>query len=54
MRGKSADTKKFDKVLRGMLTTKPLSLAEISAMIRTRRKAKRKEKQVDSSKRLRG
>jgi hypothetical protein len=45
-----AGTKEFDKVLRGMLTTKPLSLAAISASIRARRKAKQKEKQVRSSK----
>ena len=55
MKRKAAETKQFDKVLKGMLTTKPLSLAEISARIRARRKAKqKKEKQTGSSKSLRG
>lgn len=54
MKGKAGETKEFDKVLRGMLTTKPLSLAEISARIRVQRKARQKDKQVGRSKQLKG
>jgi len=54
MKGKAGEAKEFDKVLRAMLTTKPLSKEEISARIRARRKATQKEKQVVRSKRLRG
>jgi hypothetical protein len=52
MKRKAAETKEFDKVLRGMLTTKPLSRAEISAQIQARRKARQKDKRVSRSKRL--
>jgi hypothetical protein len=54
MKGKGAAEKEFDKVLRGMLTAKPVSIEEISARIRARRKAKQKEKRVGPSKGLRG
>jgi hypothetical protein len=54
MKGKAGEAKEFDKVLRAMLTTKPLSKEEISARIRARRKATQKEKQVVRSKQLRG
>lgn len=54
MKGKAGEGKEFDKVLRAMLTTKPLSKEEISARIRARRKATQKEKQVVRSKQLRG
>jgi DNA-binding response OmpR family regulator len=54
MKGKVSDTKEFDRVLRVMLMTKPLSKEEISARIRARRKAKQKEKQVGRSKRSKG
>jgi hypothetical protein len=50
MKGKTAETKEFDRVLRAMLTTKPLSKEEISARIRVRRKAERKNKQAGRSK----
>jgi hypothetical protein len=46
MKGKTAETKEFDKVLRAMLTTKPLSKEEISARVRAQRKVKRKDKQL--------
>ena len=51
MKGRAWDTKEFDRVLRVMLMTKPLSKEEISARIRARRKAKQKEKRVGRSKR---
>jgi hypothetical protein len=51
MKGNAVEAKEFDKVLRRMLTTKPLSVAEISARIRARRKARQKDKQVSRSKR---
>jgi hypothetical protein len=54
MKRKAAETKEYDRVLRGMLTSKPLSLTEISVRIRARRKSRQKEKQVGRSKRLRG
>ena len=54
MKREAGEAKEFDKVLRGMLTTKPLSLAEISASIRERRKARQRDKQVVRSKQLRG
>jgi hypothetical protein len=54
MKGKAAETKEFDKVLRGRLTSKPLSVAEISARIRARRKARQKDKQAGRTTRLRG
>lgn len=44
MKEKTVESKDFDKVLRAMLTTKPLSKEEISARIRARRKAGRKDK----------
>ena len=50
MKGKTAETKAFDRVLKAMLTTKPLSKEEISARIRVRHKAKRKETQAGRSK----
>ena len=53
MRNKAIEVKDFNKVLRGRLTTKPLSLAEISARIRARRKAGQKDKQVVRSKQWR-
>jgi hypothetical protein len=40
MKGKTVADKEFDKVLRRMLTTKPVSRAEISARIRADRKTK--------------
>jgi hypothetical protein len=46
MKGKAGEAKEFDKVLRAMLTTKPLSKEEIRARIGARRKATQKEKQV--------
>ena len=54
MKVKTVEAKEFDKVLRAMLATKPLSKEEISARIRARRKAAQKEKEVGRSKRLRG
>ena len=54
MKSKAGEAKEFDKVLRAMLTTKPLSKEEISVRIRARRKATQKEKQVGRSKQLRG
>jgi hypothetical protein len=54
VKGKAGETKEFDKVLRGMLTAKPLSVAEISARIRARRKARQKDKQAGRTTRLRG
>ena len=54
MKSKALEGEKFDKVLSAMLTTKPLSKEEISARIRTRRKATQKGKQVGRSKQLRG
>jgi len=39
MKREAGEAKEFDKVLRGILTTKPLSLAGISARIRARRDA---------------
>jgi hypothetical protein len=54
MKSEALEGEKFDKVLRAMLTTKPLSKEEISARIRARRKATQKEKQVGRSKQLRG
>jgi DNA-binding response OmpR family regulator len=54
MKSNAGEAKGFDKVLRSMLTTKPLSLAEISARIRAQRKAKQKDKQVGRSKQQRG
>ena len=42
MKGKTSETRELDKVLRAMLTTKPLSKEEISARIRARRKARQK------------
>lgn len=54
MKSKAGEAKEFDKVLRAMLTTKPLSKEEISAWIRTRRKAGQKGKQAGRSKQLRG
>jgi hypothetical protein len=39
MRDKTAAEKKFDKILRRMLQSKPVSRAEISAKIQARRKA---------------
>ena len=50
MKGGSGADKEFDKVLRGMLTSKPLSKEEISARIGARRKARQKDKQVSRSK----
>jgi hypothetical protein len=50
MKGKIAETKEFDKILRAMLTTKPLSKEEISARIRARRQAERKNKRAGRSK----
>ena len=52
MKGKAREAKEFDKVLRAMLTTKPLSKAEISARIQARRRAK--QKQASQSKKSRG
>ena len=49
MKRKTAEAKEFDKVLRAMLTTKPLSKEEISARIRARRKAGPKNKQAGRS-----
>jgi hypothetical protein len=54
MKSKTGEAKEFDKVLRAMLTTKPLSKEEISARIGARRKAKQKDKKVGRSKQLRG
>jgi hypothetical protein len=54
MKGKAAETKEFDKVLRGVLTAKPLSVAEISARIHARRKARQKDKQAGRTTRLQG
>jgi hypothetical protein len=53
MMGRGVKGKEFDKDLRGMLTTKPLSKEEISARIRARRKARQKDKKVGRSKQLR-
>jgi hypothetical protein len=39
MSGKSAAEKRFDAILQRMLQSKPLSRSEISAKLRTRRKA---------------
>jgi hypothetical protein len=50
MKAKTAETKAFDKVLKAMLTTRPLSKEEISARIRARRKDGRKDKQAGRSK----
>lgn len=50
MKGKGGLARKFDKVLRGMLTRKPLSRAKISERIQARRKAKRKGEQVSRAK----
>jgi hypothetical protein len=54
MMSKAVEAKEFDKVLRAMLTTKPLLKEEISARIRARRKARQKDKKVGLSKQLRG
>jgi hypothetical protein len=51
MKSKAAQMKEFDKVLKAMLTTKPLSKEKISARIG---KATQKEKQVGRSKQLKG
>ena len=52
MKSKAGAEKEFDQVLRGMLTSKPLSKAEISARIQARRRAK--QKQASQSKKSRG
>jgi hypothetical protein len=44
MSGKSAAEKRFDAILQRMLRCKPVSRAEISAKLRTRRKAGSKRK----------
>ena len=44
MRDKAAAEKKFDKILRRMLQSKPVSRAEISAKIQPRPKAGRSGK----------
>jgi hypothetical protein len=44
MSGKAAGEKRFDKILRRMLQTKPLSRSEISAKIAARRKSARNKK----------
>jgi hypothetical protein len=54
MKSKAVKAKEFDKVLRVMLTTKPLPKEEISARIRARRKARQKDEKVGRSKQLRG
>jgi hypothetical protein len=54
MQSKVVDPKQFDKVLRAMLTAKPLSKEAIGAGIRARRKATQNDKQVKRSKQLRG
>jgi hypothetical protein len=51
MKSKTGAEKEFDRVLRGMLTSKPLSKAEISARIQARRRAK--QKQASQSKKSR-
>jgi hypothetical protein len=51
MKSNAGEANEFDKVLRAMLTSKPLSKEEISARIRARRKAAQKGKR---SKLLRG
>jgi hypothetical protein len=38
MRGKASAEKRFDEILRRMLQSKPVSRAEISAKIQSRRK----------------
>jgi hypothetical protein len=45
MKGKAGGEKEFDKVHRGMLATRPLSRAQISARIRARSKTRQKSKQ---------
>lgn len=54
MKSPAGEGKEFDKVLRAMLTTKPLSKEAIGASIRAQRKATQKSKQVGRPKRLRG
>jgi len=44
MRVKTTAEKRFDKILRRMLRSKPVSRAEISARIEARRKAGKKGK----------
>jgi hypothetical protein len=44
MSGKAAAEKRFDRILRRMLQSKPLSRSEINAMIQARRKAGKTEK----------
>jgi hypothetical protein len=51
MKSKAEEANEFDKVLRAMLTSRPLSKEEISARIRAQRKAAQKDKR---SKLLRG
>jgi hypothetical protein len=50
MKRPAVEGKEFDKVLRAMLTTKPLSKEAISASIRAGRKARQKDKQLGRSK----
>lgn len=44
MGGKTASEKRFDRILRRMLQSKPVSRAEISVKVRSRRKTRKASK----------